>query len=370
TGRRVQNAMDRSGGLPLDVHIVDESSTIGPIREQLSDLANKADRWQTLRISHPDAVLILEQLSPPELPGVRTLFVKATTRQYNLPLQDYYPFVPDYPSPPTFSLSWASLQLHRLQDLELSDVIIKPKEVVEFLDFLQSCSDLQRLVLNHIWERSTYDTPRSITLHSLQGIELRGIPSSQILRWIVAPKLQRLVVEKTTLPRTWNHVEISTHYATATDVTLIQFSRSPAALRNIVRVVPLVSKLKLLEFDFRSPYAFNAEAVLQEQALPCLTSLHVQGTFSLFQLQKAVEIHRATLTNVEVHCLDLGLPEESLQREYRERDEAWKWLRDQSWFTFKVNQDSGILGDRYLSHQDQKWRRKIDFSTNSWEYLS
>ncbi|KAG8891569.1 hypothetical protein FRC01_014629 [Tulasnella sp. 417] len=362
--------MGRSGSLPLDVHIVDPSSKIGPIREQLSELVHKAERWQTLRISHPDAVLILEQLSPPELNGVRTLFVKATTRQSNLPLRDYYPFVPDYPSLPTFSLSWADLHLPRLQDLEFSDIIIEPRAVVDFLDFLQSCSDLRRLALNHIWERGIYDTPRSVTLHSLQELELRGISSPQVLRWIVAPKLQRLVIEKTALPRTWAPVEIGTHYATATDVTLIRFSTSPAALRNIVRAVPLVSNLKLLEFEFRSPYAFNAEAVLQEQALPCLTSLHIQGTFSLFQLQKAVELHRATLTKVEVHRLDLGLPEESLQREYQERDEAWKWLRDQSWFTFKVNQDSGIIGDRYLSHQDQKWRRKIEFSTNSWEYLS
>lgn len=364
----IHNAMGRSGDLPLDVHIVDASSKIGAIREQLSDLANKAERWRTLRISHPDAVHILEQLSPPELPGIQTLSVKVTPCQYNIPLQDYYPFIPDYPSSPTFSLSWASLQLPRLQDLEFTDIILEPKAVVEFLDFLQACPDLRRLALNYVWERGTYDTPRSVTLHSLRELELRGISSPHVLRWIEAPQLQRLVVEKKGLPRAWAPVEIGTHYATATDVTLIRFSTLPATLRNILRAVPLVSSLKLLEFDFRSPDAFSAEAVLQEQPLPCLTSLRVQGTFSLFQLKKAVEVHRATLSNVEVHCLDLGLPEESLAKEYQERDEALKWLKEQSWFTLKVDQGSGIIGDRYWSHQDQKWRRKMECGPNKPQY--
>ncbi|KAG9048937.1 hypothetical protein FS837_011674 [Tulasnella sp. UAMH 9824] len=367
--KHIHNAMGRSGDLPLDVHIVNESSKIGAIREQLSDLANTADRWRTLQISHPDAVLILEQLSPLELPGIQTLNVKATARPYTIPLQDYYPFVPDYPSPPTFSLSWSSLQLPRLQDLEFNDIILEPKAVFEFLDFLQACPDLRRLALNHIWERGAYDTPRSVTLHSLRELELRGISSSHVLRWILAPQLQRLVVERRGLPRAWAHVEIGTHYATATDVTLIRFSAFPTALRNIVRAVPLVSSLKLVEFDFRSPDALSAEAVLQEQPLPCLARLHIQGTFSLFQLQKVVELHRATLSNVEVHCLDLGLPEESLAQEYQQRDEALKWLKEQSWFTFKANQDSGIIGDRYWNHQDQKWRRKMECGPNSRQYL-
>lgn len=353
--KHLQNTVDWSGDLPLDIHIVDESSRFAVIREQLSKLDNKANRWQSLKISHPDAVTILEKMVPSALPGIRTLSIKAPPR----PLCDYYPFVPDYPSPPTFSLSWTSLQLPHLQTLELIDIIIKPKTVLDFLDFLQTCTELHRLVLDRLWEGDTYDTPRSVTLQALREFELRGTSSSNVLRWIIAPNLQRLVVEKTAQARIWSPVEISSHYATATDVTLIRFSPVPVALRNIIRAVPLVSSLTLLEFDFRSPDAFSAEAVLQEQALPCLTTLHIQGTFSLYLLQRAVEVHRATLKTVEVHCFDLGLVDESLAREYQERDETLEWLKGQSWFTFKINHGSGVFGDRYWSHQDHKWRRRM-----------
>ena len=42
-----------------------------------------------------------------------------------------------------------------------------------------------------------------------------------------------------------------------------------------------------------------------------------------------------------------------------ERDEALEWLRVQSCFTFKVNHGPGVIGNRYWSHQDQKWRRRM-----------
>ncbi|KAG8987213.1 hypothetical protein FRB90_003544, partial [Tulasnella sp. 427] len=335
---------------------------------QLQDISIKSHRWQHLKISHPDAVLILEQVVPQALPGVRTMSVKATPRQSSTPLRDYYPFLPDYPTPPTFSLTWTDLEMINLRNLELSDIIIKPKNMVDFLDFLQACLNLQTLALNHLWESDAHDPSRSATLQSLRSLELRGITSSAILRWIVAPNLQRLLVERVAQARAWSPVDIASHYATAKDVTLIRFSTVPAALRNILRAVPLVSDLKLLEYDFSSPASLSAENVLQEQALPCLTDLRIQGAFSLYQVGRTVEVHESTLKTLEVHCLDLGLSKTSLERDYEERNKALTWLKSRSWLTSKVSHGAKVIGDRYWSHQDRKDLRQMDCIAGSCRY--
>lgn len=359
TSKGAEQALERSGSLPLTLQAVDDSSDVVVIKEHLSKLGSRSTRWRTVEVAHPDAAVILETGIPSALPAIHTMVVKATPRPIDLSRLDHHPFLPPLPPHPPVSLEWNVRRYSTLRQLELCKVEVKSSEVADFLDFLEACSDLHRLSLDGIWERDSYAAPRSIILPTLRELELRGIPSSGVLKWIIAPNLERLLLEKVAQLRYWTPLEIGPHYGTATDVTLLRFSTVPSALRDILRAVPLVSQLNLLSFDFRSPYALCADIILQEQTLPCLTELHIQGIFSLHQLRKAVEVHRETLTEVKVHCLDLGLPEESLAREYVERDEALKWFKEESSVTFSVDHCRGIFGSRYWTHDDRRWRREM-----------
>ncbi|KAG8891997.1 hypothetical protein FRC01_014404, partial [Tulasnella sp. 417] len=314
TSRGAEHALARSGSLPLTLRVVDDSSNVVAINEHLSKLGSRSARWRTVEVAHPDAAAILETGIPSTLPAIHTMVVRATPRPIDLSRLDHHPFLPPLPPHPPVSLEWNMRRYSTLRHLDLCKVAVKSSEVADFLDFLEACSDLHHLSLDGIWERDSYVAPRSITLPALRELELRRVPSSSVLKWIIAPNLERLLLEKIAQLRYWTPVEIGSHYGTATDVTLLRFSTLPSALRDILRAVPLVSQLKLLSFDIRSPYALCADIILQEQTLPCLAILHIQGIFSLYQLKKAVEVHRETLTEVKVHCLDLGLPEESLAR--------------------------------------------------------
>ncbi|KAG9018109.1 hypothetical protein FRB90_012260 [Tulasnella sp. 427] len=354
-----KKALERSGGLPLTLRAVDDSSDFTDINEQLSTLQSRSARWKTVEIAHPNAASVLESGIPSTLPAIHTLVVKATPRSIDLSRLDHHPFPPPSPPQPSVSLAWNARRYSTLRHLELGKVKLKSSEVEDFLDFLEACSDLHSLKLHGIWERGQYNAARSVTLPSLQELELRGIPSSSVLAWIVAPRLRRLVLEKVAQLRYWAPVEIGSNFASATDVTLLRFSTLPSALRNIVSAVPLVSDLALISFDFRSPYALSADIILQDQTLPCLKSLHIQGVFSLYQLTKTVKFHQSTLEKVKVHYFDLGLSEESLAREYVERDDALKWLREESSVVFDVDHCGNIFGSRYWSHEDRRWRREM-----------
>lgn len=94
-----------------------------------------------------------------------------------------------------------------------------------------------------------------------------------------------------------------------------------------------------------------------EVKLPRLESLYVQGVKSLTKLKKAVEAYGTSLKVVEVHCLDLGLSDQSVEKEYEERDAALAWLKSQNGFRFGVKHSVDVLGGYYRSHDDQSVRR-------------
>ncbi|KAG9044545.1 hypothetical protein FS837_007950, partial [Tulasnella sp. UAMH 9824] len=193
----------------------------------------------------------------------------------------------------------------------------------------------------------------------LKELQLRGITSSEILQWVTVPSLEKLVVEKNSQLRYWTPVDITSNYATATNVTLIRFSTDPYALLNVLRAVPLVSEVVLASTDLRPQHSFCTESVLIEHKLPLLTSLHIQGVASLPRLKAVVEAYGETLTEVKAHCLDLGVPDDSVANAYSERDEALEWLKDQGTFKFDICHSLDAYGGRYRCHEDQICRKKM-----------
>ncbi|KAG8910448.1 hypothetical protein FRC00_008164, partial [Tulasnella sp. 408] len=348
----------RSGGMPFDVHVLDEETKVKAAREQLNALAEHSFRWRNVEISHPEAFTLLGKAVPLLLPKLRSLAVKATSRRLSRAIIDLY-FLPDYPTAPDIPLRWNNRMYPSLRCLDLCDIELKPQEAEDFFGFLEAHSTLEELALRNVWESGPYIPSRSVMLPHLKELQLGGIPSSEILRWINAPNLEHLVVEKSSQLRYWAPVDIKSNYATATNVTLIRFSMAPDALLNILHAVPLASEVKLVSKDLRSRYSFCTESILIEHKLPLLASLHIQGVASLPQLKAVVEAHKETLTEVKVHCLDLGLPEESFLKDYSERDEALAWLKVQASFKFDIDHSLEAFGGRYRSHKGQISREKM-----------
>ncbi|KAG8945667.1 hypothetical protein FRC04_000628 [Tulasnella sp. 424] len=348
----------RSGALPVDVRVVDEATKLKAAREQLEALARHSARWKNVEISHPDAFDLLGKAIPLSLPTLQSLAVKITCQRLSPSLMYFYSF-PEYSSAPDIDLEWKSRLYPSLRQLDLFDIEVRPSETEDFLGFLHAHDGLERLALRNIWQYDPYTPPRTVVLPKLKELELRGISSSEVLRWINAPNLQKLVVEKSSQPRYWTTVDIKSNYATANDVTLIRFSTAPDALRNVLGAVPLTSHLKLASTDLRVRYSFCAESILTENELPLLASLHIQGIASMPRLKAVVETYEKTLRSVKIHCLDLGLPEESFIKDYSERDEALAWMKDQTTFKFDIDHSPDAFGGRYQSHEDQKCRRKM-----------
>ncbi|KAG8953785.1 hypothetical protein FRC00_006107, partial [Tulasnella sp. 408] len=346
----------RSGGMPFDVHVLDEETKVKAAQQQLSALAEHSSRWRNVEISHPEAFMLLGKAVPPLLPKLRSLAVKATPQRLS-PANLY--FLPDYPATPDIPLNWKNRIYPSLQCIDLCDIELKPQEAEDFLGFLEAHSTLEKLALRNVWESGPYIPSRTVMLPHLKELQLKGIPSSEILRWISASNLRHLVVEKSSQLRYWTPVDIKSNYATATNVTLIRFSTAPEALLNVLQAVPLASEVKLVSKDLRSPYSFCTESILIEHKLPLMVSLHVQGVASLPQLKAVVEAHKETLTEVKVHCLDLGLPEESFLKDYRERDEGLAWLKGQTSFKFDIDHSLEAFGGRYRSHKGQISREKM-----------
>ncbi|KIO28017.1 hypothetical protein M407DRAFT_22782 [Tulasnella calospora MUT 4182] len=348
----------RSGGLPVDVHVVDEAAKLKAAREQLNALAEHSSRWRKVEISYPDAFALLGKAVPLVLPKLQSLTVKTTIQRLSPVLMYFYSF-PDYPTAPDICLGWNNRMYPSIRCLDLCDIELKPQETEDFLGFLETHSTLERLALRNAWEVNAYIPSRTVPLPHLKELELRGIPSSEILRWVSAPNLQKLVVEKSSQLRYWTAVDIKSNYATATNVTLIRFSTAPDALLNVLRAVPLASEVKFASTDLRSRYSFCTESILIEHKLPLLTSLHIQGAASLSRLKAVADAYRETLTEVKAHCLDLGLPEESFLKDYSERDEALAWLKDQGTFKFDIDHSEDAFGGRYRCHEDQICRQKM-----------
>ncbi|KAG8911876.1 hypothetical protein FRC01_005431 [Tulasnella sp. 417] len=348
----------RSGGLLVDVHVVDEATNLKAAREQLNALAEHSSRWRNVEISHPDAFALLGKAVPPVLPKLQSLAVKVTF-QRPPPALMYIYSSPEYPGAPDICLGWKNRMYPSLRNLDLYDIELKPEEMEDFLGFLEGHTSLERLALRNTWVPHAYTHSRTVVLPHLKELQLRAIPSSEILRWISAPNLQKLVVEKSSQLRHWTHVDIKSNYATATNVTLIRFSTAPDALLNVLHAVPLASEVKFASTDLGSRYSFCTENILLEHKLPLLTSLRIQGVASLPRLKAVAETYKETLTEVKVHCLDLGLPEESFLKDYRERDEALEWLKDQATFRFDIDHSVDAFGGRYRCHEDQRSRRKM-----------
>ncbi|KAG8953786.1 hypothetical protein FRC00_006108 [Tulasnella sp. 408] len=354
----------RSGGMPFDVHVLDEEIKVKAAREQLNALAEHSSRWRNVEISHPEAFKLLGKAVPLLLPKLQSLAVKATSQRLSPALIYLYSF-PDYPIAPDIPLDWKNRIYPSLRWLDLCDIEITPQETEDFLGFLEAHSTLEKLALRHAWELGAYAPSRTVVLPHLKELELGGIPSSEILRWISAPNMQYLVVEKSSQLRYWTPVDIKSNYATATNVTLIRFSTAPDALLNVLNAVPSASEVKLVSKDLRSRYSFCTESILIEHKLPLLASLHIQGVASLPRLKAVVEAHKETLTEVKVHCLDLGLPEESFLKDYGERDEALAWLKGQTSFKFDIDHSLDAFGGRYRCHKDQICREKMACSGES-----
>ncbi|KAG8911877.1 hypothetical protein FRC01_005432 [Tulasnella sp. 417] len=348
----------RSGGLLVDVHVVDEATNLKAAREQLNALAEHSSRWRNVEISHPDAFTLFGKTVPLVLPNLRSLLVKVTFQRMSPSLMYFYCF-PDYPSTPDICLGWMDRMYPSLRNLDLDDIELKPEETEDFLGFLEAHTTLERLALRNTWIQHAYTPSRTVVLPHLKELQLRGIPSSEILQWISAPNLKTLAVEKSSQLRYWTPVDIKSNYATATNITLIRFSTSPDALLNVLQVVPLASEVKFASTDLGSRYSFCTENILLEHKLPLLTSLHIQGVVSLPRVKAVAEAYKETLTEVKVHCLDLGLPEESFLKDYDERDEALEWLKDQETFRFDIDHSLYAFGGRYRSHEDQRSRQKM-----------
>ncbi|KIO28015.1 hypothetical protein M407DRAFT_22780, partial [Tulasnella calospora MUT 4182] len=349
----------RSGGLLVDVHVVDEATQLKAVQDQLTALAEHSSRWRNVEISHPDAFPLLGKGIPLVLPELQSLVVKATFRRLSPGLVYFYESFPDHPPPPDIGLDWKCRMYHCLRCLDLCDIEIKPQDTEDFLGFLEAHSTLETLVLRKVWELEAYIPSRTVVLPHLKELQLRGIHSPEILRWVSAPNLQKLVVEKSSQLRYWTAVDIKSNYATATNVTLIRFSTAPDALLNVLRAVPLASEVKLVSTDLRSRYSFCTESILIEHQLPLLTSLHIQGVTSLPRLKAVAEAYKETLTEVKAHCLDVGLPEESFLKDFSERDEALAWLKDQGTFRFDIEHSEDAFGGHYRCHEDQICRKKM-----------
>ncbi|KAG8899282.1 hypothetical protein FRC01_010600 [Tulasnella sp. 417] len=357
--KNIKAALLRSGGLLVDVHVVDEATKLKSALEQLIALAEQSSRWKSLEVSHPNAPQLLAKAIPLVMPELRSLVVKATFQRVSPELMYFYEALPEHPSTSDVSPAWKNRMYSSLRYLDLWDIEVKPHETEDFLDFLEAHGTLERLALRKIWEADEYAPPRTVELPHLKELRLKGIPSSEILRWISAPSLQTLVVEKNSQLRYWTPVDIKSNYATATNVTLIRFSTAPDALLNVLSAVPLASEIKLVSTDFRSRNSFCTESILIEHRLPLLTSLHIQGITSLPRLKEVVEAYGESLTEVRAHCLDLGLPEESFMEDYSERDEVLGWLKDQEAFKFDVDHSLDAFGGRYRCHEDQVCRKKM-----------
>ncbi|KAG8945668.1 hypothetical protein FRC04_000629 [Tulasnella sp. 424] len=349
----------RSGVLPVDVRVVDEATKLKAARAQLEALARHSARWKSVEISHPDAFDLLGKAIPLNLPKLQSFVVKSTCQRLSPSLVYLYSGFPEYPFAPDIDLEWKSRLYPSLRQLDLCDIEVRPSEIEDFLGFLQAHDGLEKLALRSIWEFNPYTPPHTVVLPKLKDLELRGFPSSEVLRWIDAPNLQNFVVEKSSQLRYWTTVDIKSNYATANDVTLIQFSTAPDALRNVLSAVPLASHLKLASTDLRARYSFCAESILTENELPLLASLHIQGIASMPRLKAVVETYQKTLRSVKIHCLDLGLPEGSFIKDYSERDETLAWMKDQTTFKFDIDHSADAFGGRYQCHEDQKCRKKM-----------
>ncbi|KAG8945666.1 hypothetical protein FRC04_000627 [Tulasnella sp. 424] len=349
----------RSGVLPVDVRVVDEATKLKAAREQLEALARHSARWKSVEISHPDAFDLLGKAIPLNLPMMHLLAVKITCQRLSPSLMYFYSGFPESRFAPDIDLGWKSRLYPSLRQLDLCDIEVRRSETEDFLDFLQAHDGLERLALKNIWEYDPYTPPRTVVLPKLKDLELRGFSSSEVLRWISAPNIQKLVVEQSSQLRYWTTVDIKSNYATANDVTLIRFSTAPDALRNVLSAVPLASHLKLVSTDLRARYSFCAESTLTETELPLLASLHIQGIASVPRLKAVVETYQGRLRSVKIHCLDLGLPEGSVINDYSERDEALEWMKDQTTFKFDIDHSPDAFGERYQCHEDQTCRKKM-----------
>ncbi|KAG9020799.1 hypothetical protein FS837_007888, partial [Tulasnella sp. UAMH 9824] len=137
----------RSGGLLVDVHVVDEATKLNAAREQLKVLAEHSSRWRNVEISHPDAFALLANTTPQVLPKLQSLVVKTTFRRVSPELMYFYEPLPEYPAAPDLPLDWKNRMYPSLRYLDLCDIEAKPQDTEDFLDFLEAHSSLERLVL-------------------------------------------------------------------------------------------------------------------------------------------------------------------------------------------------------------------------------
>ncbi|KAG9016780.1 hypothetical protein FRB90_002157, partial [Tulasnella sp. 427] len=344
--------LSRSGSMPIDIYIADEETQLRSAREQLTALIGHSSRWRNVEISHPVGFDLFGKSIPLTLPQLRSLKVDITAQQLSPALLYFYSF-PEYSTASDIDLQWCNRKYPFLRHLDLSDVELRPQQTEDFLSFLEAHDGLERLGLKNAWECHPYTPSRTVVLSKLRDLELRGITSSEILRWVSTPSLQKLTIEKHSQLKRWTLVDIKLNYASTTDVTLIRFSTSPDALQSLLNAVPLATHLNITSTDLRAPDSFAAESVLLEHKIPNLTSLRMQGVSSLRQVQAIAKAYSATLKNLRVHCLDLGLPRESSSKEYEEKEGALTWLKSQTAFNFTTDHSDNVHGARYRRYQDQ-----------------
>ncbi|KAG8985809.1 hypothetical protein FRB90_004450 [Tulasnella sp. 427] len=344
--------LSRSGSMPIDIYIADEETQLRSAREQLKALIGHSSRWRNVEISHPVGFDLLGKSIPLTLPQLRSLKVDITAQKLSPALFYFYSF-PEYSTASDIDLQWCSRKYPSLRYLDLSDVELRPQQTEDFLSFLEAHDGLERLALKNIWECHPYAPSQTVVLPKLRDLELRGITSSEILLWVSTPSLHKLTIEKHSQLKRWTPVDIKSNYASATDVTLIRFSTSPDTLRNLLNAIPLATHLNITSTDLRAPDSFTAESVLLEHKIPNLTSLHIQGVSSPRQAQAVAKAYCATLKDLRVHCLDLGLPRESSSKEYEEMEDASTWLKSQTAFKFGIDHSENAHGVRYRRYEDQ-----------------
>lgn len=351
TPSAIQRYISNTRDLPIDIIIKDKGPVTDDCILYLRMLASQSERWRSLNILHPEALRIHHVLLSHPLPSLQHLSVRTPETSFT---SDDFVFSPWMGALRSLSLTgfpvkWRPQTFSKLHTLEYSSCPFTPDNISSFFNFLEASPLLEQLALTGVSTRQAL-TSRRVTLRNLKTLVLRDIHAPEILRWIVAPSLRKLVVERDQGHQTWRSIpEID--FPTVEEAEVAGFSTSTHVFRQILHAIPNVSVLFVRHHDLNDPIQLVPDLVLQERTLVNLACLTIHGVFSLEQLRRVVERHLPTLKTVRTHCFDLGLPSDSMREEFDEHDEALAWL--QAHVDFHVDHTPIMWMRRYRRYQEK-----------------